>query len=152
MYGKRFRLLILILISLVGWKMYTRNREIDILARTLWGEARGEGRSGMVAVAAVIANRVKSSRWPNTFEAVCKQPWQFSMWNEGDPNGRKAMVVTDDDAAFVTAKEIATAAVDGYLLDPTNGANHYHTDGVNPYWNKNMDLTAQIGSHKFWAG
>lgn len=124
--------------------------ELDILARTIWGEARGEGASGMAAVAAVIMNRVRSPAWPNTIRGVVLQPWQFSMWNKGDPNGAQAMAVTEADPAFRTALAVAVAAMGG--ADPTGGANHYHADSVVPKWASAMQKVGAIGNHIFYRG
>lgn len=41
---------------------FLKEMEIDVLARTLWGEARGEGSTGMEAVASVILNRVEVAK------------------------------------------------------------------------------------------
>jgi spore germination cell wall hydrolase CwlJ-like protein len=122
------------------------------LARTLWGEARGEGRAGMEAVAAVIVNRAQSPRWPDSIAAVCKQPWQFSAWNDGNPNRAKMLRLgpDSDDPAFQLAWEIAGDAVAGRLPDRTNGADHYHADYVSPSWASGMTRTAAIGSHQFY--
>jgi len=75
----------------------------EILARTLWGEARGEGIDGMRAVAHVILNRVADARWPGTVAEVCLQPSQFSAWLERDANRRKMLAVDDDDRAYLEA-------------------------------------------------
>lgn len=70
---------------------------LDTLTKTIWGEARGEGREGMIAVAWVILNRASiGGWWGNSIETVCLKPWQFSCWNANDPNapymrGRKAI-------------------------------------------------------------
>ena len=51
----------------------------DILARTIWAEARGDGWEGMQAVASVVLNRVKQNSWyGKSIVAVCLFPWQFS--------------------------------------------------------------------------
>eukprot|EP00731_Ephydatia_muelleri_P014889 Em0008g609a len=97
--------------------------DVDVLARTLWGEARGEGRTGMEAVASVIINRVDwphegSLWWGNTVEEVCKKPSQFAVWNAGDPNLAPMLAVTDADPQFRTALEIARQAVARRLHDP----------------------------------
>src|SRR5690606_31615810 len=58
-----------------------------VVARTICGEARGCGFLDMVAVGAVIRERVLRPGWWGTdWETVCKKPFQFSCWNEGDPN------------------------------------------------------------------
>lgn len=124
--------------------------DIDALARTLWGEARGEGEAGMRAVAMVIVNRKNDRRWPNTLEGVCKQPAQFSCWNLGDPNRAKLLAVDERDPHFATAKAVATEAAHGRLLDETGGANHYHTHSVHPNWSKNRTPTMKLGNHRFF--
>ena len=69
--------------------------EIDILARTIWGEARGEGSIGMQAVAATILNRVRIAEekgsywWGRSIVDICQKPQQFSAWNKDDPNCQK---------------------------------------------------------------
>lgn len=81
------------------------------LAKTIWAEARGEGREGMRLVAWVIRNRVEAPEYPDTYPAVVTQPGQFSVWLRSDPN-RDTM--TDplsgpdaDDSAWYTALEVA---------------------------------------------
>ena len=70
--------------------MTTSEKDRDILARTLWGEARGEGFDGQIAVAWTIRNRVfdgkAKSWWGEGYAEVCLKPWQFSCWNQNDPN------------------------------------------------------------------
>src|SRR5690606_7288829 len=107
---------------------------LDVLARTLWGEARGEGRRGLEAVAAVIMNRRAAGRWGASVEAVCRAPRQFSCWNPDDPNRRKLEAVDENDPVFALCREIAAAALAGRLADPTGGATHYHARGVRPWW------------------
>jgi N-acetylmuramoyl-L-alanine amidase len=126
--------------------------DVDVLARTLWGEARGEGRDGMVAVACVILNRAdpREKRWPNGVAKVCQQPKQFSCWNPNDPNLARLQRVDAGDPAFKMALEVAGIAVAGKLPDPTRGANHYHTPAVQPDWSKGKQPAATIGHHKFF--
>lgn len=124
--------------------------DIDTLARTLWGEARGEGFTGMQAVANVVMNRVRSRKWPSTVTAVCKQKGQFSVWNANAPQRGRLMNVTPADAKFKQALEIAAMAVNGHLEDITGGADHYHTHAVNPYWSQGVTPIANIGNHKFF--
>ena len=107
-----------------GWRFLSRLSDIDFLARTIWGEARGETREGRIAVANVVMNRVADRRWPNTVKAVVLQPFQFSAWNSNDPNRSQMLAVTADDPTFAESLEIAQAAVDGELEDVTNGADH----------------------------
>ena len=125
---------------------------LDTLARTIWAEARGEGRTGMEAVACVILNRVKNPKWwGRDIVTVCKKPWQFSCWNANDPNLAKLLSVTEKDAAFRLALEIAEQAMNGELLDPTGGATSYHTTAISPAWAQSMQLSATIGNHLFYT-
>lgn len=127
------------------------SRTIDILARTLWGEARGEGRVGMEAVASVILNRAASPGWwGDDIESVCLKNRQFSCWNADDPNRQKLLDVTDKDDAFKQAQSVAWLAIDGSLPDITNGATHYHTRDIVPYWARARQPCAIIGKHLFY--
>lgn len=126
-------------------------KTIDVLARTIYGEARGEGLLGMVGVAAVVLNRVKKrSWWGRTVERVCKKKWQFSCWLENDPNRPAIEKVTVGCPVFSTCLNVAALAVNGLLLDPTKGACHYHTKNINPKWAKDKQPCAKIGNHLFY--
>jgi N-acetylmuramoyl-L-alanine amidase len=136
-------------------------RDIDTLARTIWGEARNQGRTGMIAVAWVIRNRVgmdlhndgKPDWWGEGYEGVCLRKWQFSCWNPGDPNepylrGRKAI----PGRQYAEAREAALAAMHAYEPDPTGGATHYYAPKVvkAPAWVKGATKAATIGGHIFY--
>ncbi|WP_298374408.1 cell wall hydrolase [Azospirillum sp.] len=123
----------------------------EIIARTLWGEARGEGIAGMAAVAGVIANRVRSPRWwGKTVSTVCLKPYQFSCWLKGDPNRDKLLTVTEADRSYWLALEIADELEDGRLRDVTAGADHYHSTRVQPEWSRGKTPVATIGVHRFY--
>lgn len=129
-----------------------KEAEIDVVARTIWGEARGEGITGMQAVANVIRNRVRARSWYGaTFEDVCKKPLQFSCWNTSDPNYTKILQVTRADPQFNSAWELATATVNDELPDNTGGATHYHARSIYPSWASSLTETARIGNHIFYA-
>lgn len=130
--------------------------EIDVLARTLWGEARGEPDGGMEAVASVVLNRVAIAEdsdgfwWGNNVIQVCQKPYQFSCWNRSDPNFQKLQAVDETDLYFATAKRIARRACAGTIKDSTFGATHYHADTINPYWARRETPTITIGHHIFY--
>jgi N-acetylmuramoyl-L-alanine amidase len=126
---------------------------IDTMARTLWGEARGEVPAGQRGVANVILNRVakdKPQRFGATVENVCRKPMQFSCWNQSDPNRAKLLAVTDANEQFRQCLELARTAVNGSLSDNTRGSDHYHTAGVAPSWSKGHVPAAVLGSHRFF--
>jgi hypothetical protein len=126
---------------------------IDVLARTLWGEARGEPARGKHGVANVILNRVakrKPKRFGATVEEVCRKPLQFSCWNANDPNLPKLKSVTDSDARFRECLEIARIAVNGALVDNTVGSDHYHTIQISPAWAAGLAPAVTIENHHFY--
>lgn len=133
-----------------------RKREVDVLARTIYGEARGETVRGKEAVACVIMNRVRRAQerggywWGASVEKVCLKPWQFSCWNENDPNREKIQQVEPGHRVFDTCLRIARRAVSGCLEDPTHGATHYHSLHVNPPWSRGRPACAEIGRHLFY--
>lgn len=124
---------------------------VDVLARTIWGEARGEGRDGMIAVANVVVNRANAGGWwGNSIREVCLKPWQFSAWNPTDPNLIRMLKVDDTDPQFADALQIAAAAVAGRLPDITGGATNYQVRGTGAAWAAGMQQTAAIGAHDFY--
>lgn len=138
-------------------KYLPQDPDVELLARTLYGEARGENVRGKEAVACVIVNRVKRARerggywWGNSFRGVCLKPWQFSCWNEGDPNLEKLKTVTPENRVFQTCIRIARRAARGAIDDPTGGATHYHAKGIHPPWARTKAPSAEIGRHLFYA-
>lgn len=131
---------------------YLQEQSVDLLARTMWGEARGEGEIGMQAVAAVVVNRLNSPNWPNTIEGVVLQPYQFSVWN-GGVAADQARAVDASDPQFAQALRIAAEVVQGRRTDPTFGATHYYAYELisAPSWAAGLAHTADIGRHRFYA-
>lgn len=132
-----------------------RITDVGIVARTLWGEARGEGREGMLAVACVILNRANSETttwWGTNVRSVCLKRYQFSCWNFGDPNRAKLLEVSNGDPAFTEALDIAADAIMGNIDDITNGANSYFDKRMAnpPVWSEGEMPTAVIGNHQFY--
>lgn len=123
--------------------------EQHCLALALYWEARGEGRSGMVAVGWTILNRVHSRDFPSTPCAVVRQggeqpPCQFSWWCDGKsdrPRERRSW-----NTALLTAAEL----MHDPPADPTGGSLYYHNSRVRPGWTGSLTRTARIGSHIFY--
>ncbi|MGC2855987.1 cell wall hydrolase [Novispirillum sp. DQ9] len=129
----------------------------EVLARTLYGEARGESLAGKEAVACVILNRVARAQarggshwWGRDVAGVCLKPWQFSCWNATDPNRDKLLSVTESDRAFRACLDVADRALAGTLADSTRGATHYHTRTVTPAWSRGRTPCAEVGAHVFY--
>ena len=136
------------------------DKAVDIMARTIFGEARSIGRDGMEAVAAVIANRVNSSAnadlawFGRTVEEVCLKRFQFSSWYEGNPNFAIIKNIDSTDPMFIEALKIARQTILGELIDRTGGATYYHVAALPslPRWVQTVKPTLQIGPYKFYRG
>ncbi|MBB3267574.1 hypothetical protein FHW79_005235 [Azospirillum sp. OGB3] len=127
--------------------------EDELLARVLWGEARGEGVAGMSAVAAVVMTRVANPRWwGRDLRSVLLQRAQFSCLMNNDPNLPKLLGVGVADPAYRLALSIARQAIAGTLADETGGADHYLVTAIQDRtkWAKGRAPTAEIGRHSFF--
>lgn len=91
--------------------------DLNLLARAIYGEARGEPYAGQVAVGAVILNRVRDSRFPKTVAGVVYQAGAFDVVSDGQIN------LTPDSTAYQAAQD----AMNGW--DPTYGCLYYSTPG-----------------------
>ena len=125
--------------------------DLDVTARTVYGEARGEAFEGKVAVAHVISNRAASNYMGDTLEAVCRRAYQFSCWNHSDPNHRKIAALDKSDPEY---RECLSAVAAALVSDddPTHGARHYHTKDIKPYWSDDAKERVVIGNHVFLVG
>lgn len=130
-----------------------QQKDIDLIARTIYGEARGEKSfNSLKAIGHVILNRTRDhKKWPSTIEDVILQKGQFSCWNQTDPNFYKIQSVSFNNKLFLKCFK---AALHSYFAqdDVTKGANHYHAREVSPWWakKKNMVLVAQMDRHIFY--
>lgn len=132
--------------------------EVDTLARTIYGEARGEYHGGRVAIANVIMHRVradigndgKPDWWGEGVIGVCRAKGQFTSWNNNDPNRPVIDLVTGENLIFSQCIAIAGAAISGRLPDLVFGSTHYHTVDVHPVWSRGHKPIIQIGRHLFF--
>ena len=125
--------------------------DISVRAGTLWGEARNQGDEGMIAVGNVIMNRVKAKSWyGDHIKGVCLKAWQFSCWNENDPNREKILALDWSDNAFCKAVTLSYYFTKNKMDDNTNGATHYHTKTISPNWAEGKTPCAEIGDHLFY--
>ena len=110
----------------------------NLLARLIYGEARGEPYTGQVAVGAVVMNRVKNSSFPNTVSGVIYQSGAFDAVRDGQIN------LTPDS----TAKKAAQDAINGW--DPSYGAIYYFNPSTaTNKWIWSRPMTVTIGRHRF---
>lgn len=131
-------------------------KKIERFAKTIYGEAEGEGLIGQVAVGWVIRNRADDPGkdwWGDTIENVIMKSGQFECWDKRkdildnldlihDPIGRQCLFV-------------AVGVIYDYLIDPTDGSDHFIAKwmadkGVAPKWAMEHDCTKIIGKHIFY--
>jgi N-acetylmuramoyl-L-alanine amidase len=114
--------------------------DVYLLARCVYGEARGEPYTGQVAVAAVILNRVASSKFPNSIAGVIYQPGAFDAVSDGQIN------LTPDETAIRAARD----AMNGW--DPSGGAIYYFNPSTaTNAWIWSRPAITVIGRHRFAA-
>ncbi len=114
--------------------------DLQLMARAINGEARGEPYEGQVAVGAVILNRVRNSSFPNTIAGVIYQPGAFTAVSDGQIN----VPIAEDSTVYKAAQD----ALNGW--DPTGGAIYYfNPDTATNKWIWSRPLIKQIGKHRF---
>lgn len=123
--------------------------EQQCLALSIYWEARGEGRRGMVAVGWTILNRVNSPEFPATPCGVMRQggerpPCQFSWWCDGKSDRPR------DRHSWHMAMVIAAGLLLDPPPDPTHGSLFYHSTQVLPGWSRSRKKKAGIGAHVFY--
>jgi N-acetylmuramoyl-L-alanine amidase len=132
---------------------------IDIMARTLYGEARGEysrpdgGLGALIAVGNVIMNRFAlGGRFGRTVAEVCQKPFQFSCWNPSDPNVEIIKHVNPENSIFKICLEVAEKLTSGLWPDITQGSDHYFSKalGFTPTWANGKAMRLCIGRHQFY--
>lgn len=128
------------------------------LALNIYHEAKNQSFIGQVAVAQVVMNRVKDTRYPNTVCEVVKQgltyKWkpsfpiknkcQFSWYCDGKSDKPKQGKAWED------AKHVANGVYNEHLSDFVEGATHYHADYVNPSWAETKTYVMRIDDHIFY--
>ncbi len=116
------------------------NTNLQLMARAINGEARGESYEGQVAVGAVIMNRVKHSDFPNTIAGVIYQSGAFTAVADGQIN--------EPIAEGSTVLKAAQDALNGW--DPTDGCIYYfNPNTATSSWIWSKTIVKTIGKHHF---
>ena len=119
----------------------TSNADLNLLARCVYGEARGEPYTGQVAVAAVVLNRVRSSKFPNSISGVIYQSGAFTAVADGQIN------LSPNTTAYNAARD----ALNGW--DPTHGCLYYYNPATaTSKWIWSLKVELKIGRHNFARG
>ncbi len=118
----------------------TSTSDVQLMARAINGEARGEPYEGQVAVGAVILNRVKSSQFPNTIAGVIYQSGAFTAVSDGQIN----QPIAEGSTVYKAAQD----AKNGW--DPTGGCIYYFNPATaTNKWIWSRPHTVTIGKHRF---
>lgn len=127
--------------------------EIELVAATIYGEARGEPWAGKVGVGLTIRTRVDHPghwHWGRNWREVCLAPRQFSCFE--DANLRqieqaRAQQTDEWKECLMIAEHVYHGRIDNHIGCPT----HYHTAAVSPSWDREMKFLGKIGGHLFYS-
>ena len=140
-----------------------KSEDLHCLAMNIYHEARSENLAGKYAVADVVMNRVRDDRYPSTvcsvvYQAEHKPSWkdpkvlvpkrnrcQFSWYCDGKADDANEVDAWEE-AVYVSYRMLHVGKFRGI----TEGATHYHTTFVNPYWAPSLQQVGTIGSHIFY--
>lgn len=145
--------------------VFRKLTDTQLLALTIYGEARGESLAGRIAVGSVILERVNHRAWDGrTIQEVCLKPWQFSCYNEMDPNFGKLAKIAEQwdqamalDPALNDCYTIASGLLDGSIprtpeIAASNCCQYATAAGAKSVkWDDKMTVVARIGNHIFYA-
>ena len=140
-----------------GWPLYALvdrysagaplGEEANCIAVAVYHEARGESLEGQLAVARVIMNRAASGRYPGSWCAVVKQPWQFSFVN---PRSGRMPGVDEGSEAWRRALGVTRLAINNAVASVPTDCLWYHANYVAPSWGRRLQRVSQIGAHIFY--
>ena len=129
-------------------------RAIDCMTAAIYYEAAWESLDGQRAVAQVVLNRMRHPAFPKTVCGVVFQGsnrttgCQFSFTCDGSMNRQP------QEAAWLRARSVASAALNGFVMRKVGTATHYHANYVAAYWSPSLVKVGTIGAHIFyrWTG
>ena len=141
--------------SKVEYPSYSREQQINALARTLFAEGRGEKEAGMRRVLDSIIAR--SGNNTDNIVGIVSEPFQYSCWNGMKPSDwnptqfkvRDASGADKDSAQWDKAVSLATSAIDK-TYKPIHTEPFYHTTSVHPKWSRGKTGTVD-GNHIFYT-
>ena len=136
------------------FKASAGNDALECLTSAIYYEAGNEPVDGQRAVAQVVLNRVRHPAFPSSICGVIYQGseratgCQFTFTCDGSLSRGPARWAWD------RAREVAKAALAGYVYAPVGNATHYHTNWIVPYWSASLVKSAIVGAHIFyrWSG
>jgi spore germination cell wall hydrolase CwlJ-like protein len=139
-----------------GWPLYALidrysaataplDEEANCIATAVYFEARGETPEGQLAVARVVMNRAASGKYPSSWCATVKQPWQFSFVRHG-----RFPAIDTGSYAWRKAQAVTRLAISNAVPSLPTDVLWYHANYVAPSWRRNLTRVDQIGAHIFY--
>lgn len=132
----------------LGEDDFAKDNDETLLARMIYGEARGEELEERIAVGYTAVNRANDGvKWNGTdIRSVVLKPKQYSCFNEDDVNREKLLNPEKDDAkTWEECLDVAEGILNGKYEDPTQGATHYFNPKLcQPSWAKKMEKIGRI--------
>lgn len=137
---------------------YSLENDYHCLASNIYWESRNQSLGGQLAVAQVVMNRVDNKRFPDTICKVVKQTkyypsggidlhdCQFSWYCDGQSD----QPFKNEEHIYEEAFYLAVKLIENGVLDITEGATHYHSDKVDPYWADSLKRVTKIDNHIFY--
>ncbi|QPQ56261.1 cell wall hydrolase [Allosphingosinicella flava] len=127
---------------------------VECLTSAIYYEAALEPEDGQRAVAQVVLNRVRHPAYPNSVCGVVYQGYERSTGCQFTFTCDGSLTRAPVAAIWNRAREIAKAALDGYVYAPVGWATHYHANYVVPYWSSTLVKLGDVGNHIFyrWTG
>ena len=129
----------------------TDTKSVECLALNMYYEARNQGSAGLLAVSAVVLNRVKDRRFPNTICEVVhqggerKNKCQFSWYCDGKHD------IPTDSETWLASHILAYRLLNYDDMDVTEGSLWYHANYIDkPYWSAELTPTVVINNHIFY--
>jgi len=137
------------------------NGDTFCLAQNIYFESANQPLAGKIAVAEVVVNRVEHPSFPSTVCDVVYQSkhmrinWkgnlvpvrnmcQFSWYCDGKSD------LPTDSATWMLSMSIARQVLSGEYSGLTEGASHYHSTSVDPYWSDSLTYVVTIDQHIFY--
>jgi len=137
---------------------YDLTNDYHCLASNIYWESRNQSLGGKVAVGQVVLNRVDNTAFPDTICSVVKQTkyysngkinlhdCQFSWYCDG----KSDVPLENEKHIYEESFMLAVKLLEERPMDFTEGAVHYHSDTVSPYWADSMVQTTRIDNHIFY--
>lgn len=154
----RFRSERIVSVRTIASKTASSDDDLEILAKTLYGEIRGGTAEQIRNVADVILSRFLTNyRSGGSIAGTCRSPSQFSCWNPGTTARDTLDTLPAGDAELVALRTIAASVIPlrlskGPTFLPLQGARHYHNHQVDPNWAVASKKVHDDGKHIFYAG